>query len=166
MNKLRLATAALFIITLTGCGGGGGSTVAPPVQPSASTSVASDIASYTLSLQGNIPAGPASGIQFDLALPAGATLNIDNSDSSVLASSLAMSASAPSGVMLASKYSSGTVTVGIITTQGIGSGGFAILTCNVPSGTTAPDASAFAVNNLKVVDNIGNTLAGVTVTVD
>ena len=63
--------------------------------------------SYTLSLQGNITAATALGIQFDLALPTGVTVNVNSADSTVSTSSLTQSGSSMTGAILGAKYSSG-----------------------------------------------------------
>jgi hypothetical protein len=121
--------------------------------------------SYTLTLQGNIPSG-ANGIQFDLVLPAAAGMNVNSNDSTVLASSLAPSSGLPTDLLVATRYSSGTLTVGMITVQGVAPGILAKFTCNIASGSTAPPASAISVQNLKVVDAKGNALPGVSLTVN
>lgn len=122
--------------------------------------------SYLLALQGTITAGAVKGAQFNLVLPQGVTVNTSSLDSTVLASSLALSGNTPSDVLLATRYTPGTVAVALISTQGLGAGTFATLTCNIPLGTTAPPASAFTISGLKVVDGQGTPLAGVTVTVN
>lgn len=118
--------------------------------------------SYTLSLSGNSAA--AQGLQFDLVLPQGVTVNT-SLDSSLLTSSLSMG-QAYSGALVASKYATGTVTVGIVSTPGISAGAFATVTCNIPAGTTAPAASAFSVSNLTVLDASENPMTGVAVLVN
>jgi hypothetical protein len=122
--------------------------------------------SYTLVLSGNVPVGGARGIQFDLILPAGVTLNLNGADPAVPASSLSVSGNAPQDALLAARYASGTVTFGLITAKGTASGQFATFTCNVASGGAAPAASAFSVANLRVVDERGSTIPGVTVTIN
>ena len=119
--------------------------------------------SYTLSLAGN--ASAAQAIQFDLVLPQGVTVNTDSLDSSVLAGSFAMQ-QAYTGALVAARYSSGTVTVGIVSTPGVSSGAFATITCNIPAGTTAPAASAFSVSNVTVLDAGENPLSGVAVQIN
>lgn len=119
--------------------------------------------SYTLSLAGN--ASAAQAIQFDLVLPQGVTVNTDSLDSSLLASSLAMQ-QAYTGALLAARYSSGTVTVGIVSTPGVSSGAFATITCIIPAGTTAPAASAFSVSNVTVLDASENPMSGVAVQIN
>lgn len=118
--------------------------------------------SYTLSLQGS---SAVNGVQFDLTLPEGVTVNYNMMDSTMLASSFAMLSGLPSDLMISDRYSSGVLTVGMITMKGVNAGGFAKLTCNIASGVTPPAASAFTVSNLKVVDDSGNPVTGVTVTV-
>jgi hypothetical protein len=119
--------------------------------------------SYTLSLNGT---GKAYGIQFDLALPTGVTVNYNSQDSTVTGSSFGMMSGGPSDALTATRYSgSGAMTVGIVTVAGMNTGAFATVTCNVASGEAAPSASAFAVNNLRVFDTNGNALTGFTVTV-
>ena len=122
--------------------------------------------SYTLSLQGNLAAGAVKGIQFDLVLPAGITVNVSNSDSSVLADSLTLSGNAPPGAMFGARFINGTLTSVIITTQGFSTGAFATLTCTIPAGTSAPTASALAVKNVTIIDGNGMPLAGVAVMVN
>ena len=119
--------------------------------------------SYTLSLAGN--ASAAQAIQFDLVLPQGVTVNTDSLDSSLLAGSLAMQ-QAYTGALVAARYSSGTVTVGIVSTPGVSTGAFATITCNIPAGTTAPAASAFSVSNVTVLDASENPLSGVAVQIN
>lgn len=123
--------------------------------------------SYKLVLQGKIPTGAARGIQFDLLLPPGVTLNLNSSNSSVLASSLSLSAGAASVGILAAKYStSGTVTIGIISSADVPAGEIATLTCNIPQGQETPPAVLFFVSNLKVYDLNLKTVPGVTVSVN
>jgi hypothetical protein len=122
--------------------------------------------SYTLSLQGNFTTGAVKGIQFDLALPAGVSINTNNSDSAVLASSLTLSGSASSGALLVARFSNGTLTTGIITTQGLSAGAFATLICNIPDGTAAPAASAFTVKNANIIDGNGMPIPGSMVAVN
>jgi hypothetical protein len=119
--------------------------------------------SYTLTLQGS---SAVNGVQFDLTLPEGMTVNYNKMDSTMLASSLVMLAGFPSDLLVSSKYSSGVLTVGMVTMKGLKAGGLARLTCNVTSGMTPPAGSAFTVSNLKVVDDNGNPVTGVSVTVN
>ncbi|ABQ24957.1 hypothetical protein [Geotalea uraniireducens] len=121
--------------------------------------------SYKLMLQGTFTPGSVTGIQFDLSLPAGVTLNVDNSTSAVLASSLALSGAAPSGALLSAHYSSGALTVGIITTSRFSTGEVATLTCNIPAGVSAPSASLFSAANLRSIDKNGATVAGIMITI-
>ena len=121
---------------------------------------------YTLFLQGDTSVGPVKGVQFDLALPQGVTVNVNSADGTILSSSLQISNSGPTDALLSSRLSSGTITVGMVSAQGISPGGFAMLTCNTPAGTTAPAAAAFAVKNLKVIGTKGDSLTGLVVTVD
>ena len=113
---------------------------------------------YTLSLQGDLAAGFVKGIQFDLALPEGVTLNINSGDSTLLSSSLATAVTVPADAHLESRYAAGVVTVIIVTTQGLGSGGLITLTCNLPAGGSPPPASAFVVSNRKVSDHFGGAV--------
>ena len=119
--------------------------------------------SYTLSLSGN--ASAAQAIQFDLVLPQGVTVNTDSLNSSLLAGSLAMH-EAYTGALVAARYTSGTVTVGIVSTPGVSTGAFATVTCNIPAGTTAPAASAFSVSNVTVLDASENPMSGVAVQIN
>jgi hypothetical protein len=119
--------------------------------------------SYLLSLQGAFATGAVKGLKFDVALPAGVTVNMDSADSSVLSSSLALSGGSTSGALLLGRFSAGSVTIGIITTAGFSAGQFATLTCNIPSGATAPSAAAFTVKNLNAIDLNGDLMAQATV---
>ena len=121
--------------------------------------------SYKLMLQGTFTPGSVTGLLFDLTLPAGITLNVNSSTSAVMASSLALSDSAPSDALLVTNYSSGRMTVGIITTNGFSSGELATLTCNIPAGVSAPSASLFSAANLRSIDKNGATVAGTTITI-
>lgn len=118
--------------------------------------------SYKLVLQGTFTPGSVDGLQFDLSLPAGVTLNVDGATSAVLASSLTYSSTAFSGV---AKYLSGMLTVGIITTSGMSAGEVATLICNIPAGAGAPAASAFSVTNLKSIDKNGVAVTGTAIVV-
>jgi hypothetical protein len=122
--------------------------------------------SYTLAFQGEIPAHAIEGAQFVLALPTGVTLNLNSNDSTVLASSLALSQSVPPDALFAGKYSSGAVNIALATLKGIGSGSFATISCNIAPGSSAPPGSAFAVYDLKVIDTQENQVPGVSVTVN
>ena len=120
---------------------------------------------YKLSLQGTFTPGSVTGLQFDLTLPAGVTLNVNNSTSAVLSSSLILSVDASSGALLAAHYSSGSLTVGIITTNGFSTGEVATLTCNIPAGASAPSASSFSVANIRGIDKSGATVSETTITI-
>lgn len=120
---------------------------------------------YKLSLQGTFTPGSVTGLQFDLPLPAGVTLNVNSSTSAVLASSLALSGGAPSGALLAAKYSPGSLTIGVMTEKGFSIGEVATLTCNIRAGASAPSASSFSVANLRSIDKNGATVAGTSITV-
>jgi len=115
--------------------------------------------SYTLMLQG---AGNAKGVQFELALPAGVSVNL-NADASLPAGSLSLTGMAATTGTVTSIYASGTVTLAVAS-QGI-SGAFATLTCNVPSGA-APPGSAFSVKDFIAVGFDGTALSGTTVVVE
>lgn len=120
--------------------------------------------SYTLTLQGN--SGAVHGIQFDLTLPEGVTVNFNSMASTMLESSLVLSAGLPSDLMLADKYASGVLSFGLLTLKGMNAGAFATVNCNIPSGMTPPAASALLLTNLKVVDGNGSVMSGATVTVN
>ena len=120
---------------------------------------------YKLSLQGTFTPGSVTGLKFDLTLPAGVTLNTNNSTSAVLSSSLALSGDVPSGALLAAKYLSGSLTVGITTTSGLSAGELATLTCNIPAGASAPSASSFFVANIRSIDKNIATVSGATITI-
>lgn len=158
MKTWKATAAALFcVVALSACGGGGSTTGSTPAPVAASKS-------YTLALQGN-PV-PASSIQFDLTLPAGATVSVNGADGSVAAGSLALSGGAPAGAYLQAKDTAGTIAVAVISTQGIPAGPFATLTCSIPTGSTPPAGSSFAVSNLAVTDPSATPINGVTVTVN
>lgn len=163
MKKIKnIVASVVVILTFAACGGGGGGGAGGAGDGNAGTLTKS----YTLSLQGNFTAGAVKGIQFDLVLPAGITVNTNNSDSAVLASSLTLSGSASSGAMLVARFASGNLTTGIITTQGLSSGAFATLICNIPDGTAVPVVSAFTVKNVNIIDGNGMPIPGSTVTVN
>jgi hypothetical protein len=116
---------------------------------------------YTLAVQG---AG-IRGLRFDLAIPSGTVLNVNPSTGEVLESSLALSGGVSATALLAARYASGTVTVGVVATSDIGTGPFATLTCTIPPGVAVPPAAAFSVANVRVSDARGNGVPGVSVTV-
>lgn len=58
------------------------------------------------------------------------------------------------------------MTIGIATTQRFGTGEFATVTCNIPSGTATPSASAFTVTNLNLIDASGNPVVEGSITVN
>jgi len=120
---------------------------------------------YKLNLQGTFTPGSVTGLQFDLSLPAGVTLNVNSLTSAVLASSLALSGGASSGALLSAKYSTGSLTVGIITTSGLSTGEVATLTCNIPAGVSVPSASLFSAANLRSIDKNGATVPGTMITI-
>ncbi|GAM10887.1 hypothetical protein OR1_03187 [Geobacter sp. OR-1] len=117
--------------------------------------------SYTLALQGTIAAGAIRGIQFNLVLPPGVTLNINSATSAILDSSLKL----PADGVLAAKYANGAATIGIVNTSGLSVGTLATLTCNITATGGAPAATAFSVTNLKAVNEKGSAITGVTVIV-
>ena len=120
---------------------------------------------YKLNLEGTFTPNSVTGLQFDLSLPDGVTLNVNSLTSAVLTSSLALSGNAPSGALLSAKGSSSGLTIGIITTSGLSAGEFATITCNIKAGASAPSPSAFFVTNLRSIDKYGATVAGTTITV-
>ena len=122
--------------------------------------------SYKLKLQGSFTPGSVSGIQFDISLPSGVTINADSSTSAAMAGSLYLSSTMSSGALVASRYSSGSLTVGIITSHGLSADEFATLTCNIPIGAAAPASSAFSVVNARIIDINGATVAGAMVAVE
>lgn len=121
--------------------------------------------SYKLSLQGGFSPGSVTGLQFNLSLPAGVTLDVNNSTSAVLASSLVLSGNAPTDALLATRYANGTVTIGILTTSGFSVGEIATLTCNIPAGVSTPSASSFSATNLRSIDKNGVTVAGASISI-
>lgn len=120
---------------------------------------------YKLSLQGNFTPGAVTGLQFNLTIPSGVTLSVNNLNLAVLTSSLALSGNAPSGALLTGKYAANTLTVGLISTSAL-TGELITLTCNIPAGVTAPGAAAFTVSNLKSIDKNTATVMGVSVAVN
>ena len=120
---------------------------------------------YKLSLQGNFTPGAVTGLQFNLTIPSGVTLSVNNLNLAVLTSSLALSGNAPSGALLTGKYAANTLTVGLISTSAL-TGELITLTCNIPAGVTAPGAAAFTVSNLKSIDKNAATVMGVSVAVN
>lgn len=119
---------------------------------------------YALSLQGSAAAGTVKGVQFELALPSGVTVDLDPTDAGVLSSSLT-TVNTPSGTLLVTRYAAGVVTLAMVSTTGFNSGQFATLTCNLPS-TTAVPATAFGITNLKAIDVSGIDVAGISVTIN
>lgn len=121
---------------------------------------------YTLALQGNLSNITVKGIQFDLELPAGVTVNIDVADSAVLDNSLGKASGATVDALLVGKYSAGSLAIGYMANSAINAGSFATLTCNIPAGATLPASSAFFVKNLRVVNEKGVSVEGATVIVN
>lgn len=155
MKRLILA---LIAVSLFGCGGGGGGGGA-------------NTATYKLNLQGNFAAGAVAAVQFDLTLPAGATIKtqIDPSTSGVVPSpsSFFLSGNAPSNALMVASYSSGTLHVGSITaSSGFSAGEFATLVCDISAGTTVPSPSAFVISNVSVINSAGQTVTGATVVIN
>ncbi|ABQ24966.1 hypothetical protein [Geotalea uraniireducens] len=122
--------------------------------------------SYKLVLQGTSTPGSVTGLQFNISLPAGVTVNVNSLTSAVLASSLALSSNPSSSSLLAAKYSPGSLNIGIVNTSGFSVGDVATLTCNIPAGVSVPEPSAFTVTNLKSIDKLGATVTGATITVN
>lgn len=120
---------------------------------------------YKLSLQGTFTPVSVTGLQFNLTIPAGVTLNVNSTNSAILTSSLALSGNAPTTALLTGKYTANTLTVGLISTTSLSTGEILTLTCNIPSGATAPSASAFTVGNLKSIDKNAIAVTGATITI-
>lgn len=163
MKITRFLAAGLILVVMAGCGGGGG-TPAPVSSGPAPGSSGPTTRSYSLALQGSLTAGQAKGVQFDLALPAGVTVT-SNPDGTLASSTLALSSGAPSGTLLEARNNSGIVTVALVSVQGLGSGSFATLACNIPAGASPPAGSSFRVSNFEVIDTSGAPVAGVTLSV-
>lgn len=122
--------------------------------------------SYKLNLQGTFSPNSVTGLQFSLSLPVGVTLNANSSTSAVLSSSLALSGAAPSGSLLAAKYTPGSLTVAIITTDGLSAGEVITLTCNIPAGGNEPSTSSFTVTNLRSIDQDGANVSGTSISIN
>ena len=154
MNFVKIAATMLCLaLTMTACGGGGSTGSAPA--PAASKS-------YTIVLQGDLPAAGVNGVQFDLILAPGVTVNVDSTTSALQASSLG---GTPSGSLLESKFANGSVSIAIISATGFGGGVLATLTCNLTQ-ASAPPASAFTVQNVKVIGASGAAIPVATVALE
>lgn len=164
MKNMRFLAAGLILVVLAACGGGGGGTPAPVSSGPPPGSSGPTTRSYSLALQVSLAAGQAKGVQFDLALPAGVTVT-SNPDGTLAPSALGLFSGAPSGTLLEARNDSGVITVALVSVQGLGSGSFAILTCNIPAGASPPPGSSFRVSNFEVIDNSGTPVAGVTLSV-
>ncbi|GFO69564.1 hypothetical protein GMLC_31430 [Geomonas limicola] len=165
MKNITLLIASLLILVVcASCGGGGGSPGADP-QPAPSVNSGPTSKSYLLSLQGSVESGQATGLQFEVTLPAGVELALDSQDQTVLPASLALSASAASGALMQGRVASGVLTVALVSVSGLAKGPFASISATIPAGASAPSASAFRVANLQAIDSNGNPLSGVSVAV-
>jgi len=122
--------------------------------------------SYKLNLQGAFTPNSVTGLQFSLSLPVGVTLNANSSTSAVLSSSLVLSGATPSGTLLAAKYTPGSLTVAIITTNGLSAGEVITLTCNIPAGESAPSPTSFTVTNLRSIDQDGANVPGTSILIN
>jgi len=152
MKRLILT---LIAVSLFGCGGGGGGGTSTGGGGGGGGTATSK--SYKLSLQGSISAGSVGAVQFDLLLPASITTKPDISRSGV----------APSGALVTAGFTSGALNVGAISAPtGFSSGEFATIVCPIPAGIVTPSPAEFGIRNLTVFDESGNSLGGVTVTIN
>jgi len=127
-------------------------------------------ASFTLTVQGTVAARPVNGIQFDIVIPDGLTVNTDATGKTlpgVVSLSTSASAAAP---YLETYYSaaSGVLKIAIITDAdtGIVPGALATIACETVPGWTVPQASAFSIRNVQAADAGAATISGIGVTIN
>ena len=146
------------IISLSGCGTGGGGESTPAPQP---TTVV-----LKMSTQGTLPSGTQiGGIDVTIALPTGVTVKSVTSppetDSGVVvASGLAVANSTVlSTYTAATSASSGKVRVLLANSNGFGTGEFMTIHCDIASGST-PTASDFSLSGFAAKDLNGIVISG------
>jgi hypothetical protein len=159
MKKIALfsLSISLFVLfSLIGCGGGSSSTTQ-------SSRVPSKKAVVTISTVGSPSVTPLVGVQATLHLPVGvtvkATTNAPQTDTNVI---VASGSAVPADLVLG-VYSAGSRTVNayVVKAAGFSAGEFAVVNCDIATGST-PSASSFSVSDLIVSDSIGGLITGLT----
>jgi hypothetical protein len=163
MKNIRSAwcVTLLLVLLLAGCGGSGGGT-AGPSQPTKAV--------LTLTTEGTLPATTQIyGIDATIDLPSGVTVRATtsalNASIKVLDADVAGTTGSASGAEIfqatipASSPSPISVIIG--KSGGFSLGDFAVVNCDIVTGTTLT-AGSFTLSQFKAVDNNGATLGSVT----
>jgi hypothetical protein len=127
---------------------------------------------FTLAIQGSIPANSINGIQFDVILPTGVIIRTDTTSGETvplpgIVAAVESIASAKPQLYTIYQKDKGVLKLILATDPktGIGSGDLATITCDIVPGWQKPSAAAFSVKNIKAVDSTATVITGVNVTV-
>ncbi len=166
-NLIMTCIALLFMLSLVGCGSGGGDGTVPPVtQPTSAV--------LKLSTTGTMPAGTSlAGVGVTIVLPAGVSVSTDTTGT-VTAGVVTASGVAAKSTVIPPVFTPATATkpatlklvVGSTAAGGFGVGEFATVSCNIGSGSF-PKSTDFSLPaaDIKVADLVLQPVPGITATV-
>jgi hypothetical protein len=167
---MRFKLGIAFLVcagALVGCGSGSSGSSGGSRTPGASGGQVV----LKLSTQGSVASNAINGVQATINLPAGVIIGADATTgkinaSALLASGVATGTSVVAGghFTAATSSAAGSAKVIVVKTSGFDAGEFATLTCDLASGVS-PSSADFTVSDVRVVDQNGAAITGVTVAV-
>ncbi len=153
VSGLLMLLSASMIISSCNSGGGGAPGAGGSSQPT--TAIIKILAQGTAS-------STIGGLKASLRLPAGVTVKATASAPQTDDGVVAASGAASGADLVVGTYSSHTVAVHIVKSDGFGIGEFATVNCDIAQGSS-PTATDFSVSNLSAWDTNGALVTGLSV---